>query len=101
MSLAFTVDLDAIARVCKRFGAARLRVFGSALSDRFDPQRSDVDLLVDYREGIERSFRDFFALKDELEEVIGHPVDLVQPKNLRNPYIAKAVFVGTCEIYAD
>ncbi|WP_110589752.1 nucleotidyltransferase family protein [Microbacterium suaedae] len=100
MSPDLELDLDAIARVCERFSVERLRVFGSALTERFDPERSDVDLLVDFRKDVERTFRDYFALKDALEEVIGYPVDLVQPRNVRNPYIAKTVFSDTYELYA-
>ncbi len=100
MAPEFTFDLDAIARVCERYGVERLRLFGSALTDRFDPDRSDVDLLIDYRAGFERSFRDFFALKDELEAIVGFPIDLVQARNVRNPYIARTIFSNTRELYA-
>lgn len=37
------LDLDAISRACQRFGVERLRIFGSALTDRFDPEGSDID----------------------------------------------------------
>ncbi|MBB3052347.1 hypothetical protein FHS23_003381 [Prauserella isguenensis] len=100
MAQDLALDLDAIARVCERYGVERLRLFGSALSEGFDPARSDVDLLIDYHEGIRRTSRDYFALKDELEEIIGHPVDLVQSRNLRNPYIAHTVFSTARDIYA-
>lgn len=93
-------DDEAIARICERFDVERLRVFGSALTDRFDPQHSDVDLLVDYLPTARRTFRDFFALRDALEGAIGYPVDLVEPQNLRNPYVARTVFAATRELYA-
>lgn len=70
------------------------------VNERLDPHRSDVDLLVDYLPTAKRTFRDFFRLRDELEEVIGHRVDLVEPKNLRNPYIAQTVFAATRDLYA-
>jgi predicted nucleotidyltransferase len=94
------LDREAIARVCERYGVERLRLFGSALTDKFDPDRSDIDLLVDFREGTRRTFRAFFSLRDELEEVIGRPVDLVQARHIRNPYIARTVFSNTRELYA-
>lgn len=45
------LDLDAIARACKRYGVERLRIFGSALTDHFDPEGSDIDFLVDFAPG--------------------------------------------------
>lgn len=100
MAPELTLDLDAIARTCERFHVERLRVFGSALTDRFDPEHSDVDLLVEYRPTAERTFRDFVALQDESERIIGYPVDLVEPQNLRNPFIVRTVFSNTRELYA-
>lgn len=94
------LDLDAIARVCEDYGVERVRLFGAAVTGGFDPERSDIDLLVVYREGTRRTFRDFFALKDEFEAIVGAPVDLVQSRNLRNPYIARTVFSNARELYA-
>ena len=35
--------------LCRRFGVKRLEVFGSASEeDRFDPDRSDIDFLVEF-----------------------------------------------------
>ena len=35
--------------LCQRRGVRRLALFGSAASDHFDPSRSDLDLLVEFR----------------------------------------------------
>ena len=45
------LDLDAIARACKRYGVERLRIFGSVLTNHFDPEGSDIDFLVDFAPG--------------------------------------------------
>ncbi len=37
-----------IARLCRNHGVRRLELFGSATSERFDPGRSDLDLLVEF-----------------------------------------------------
>jgi Nucleotidyltransferase domain len=40
---------DALAALCRRYGVARLEVFGSAARDaEFDASRSDVDFLVTF-----------------------------------------------------
>lgn len=94
------LDHDAIARACERYGVARLRIFGSALTDRFDPEHSDVDFLVDYRPEAERTFSALFALRDELEQIVGRPVDLLDVRTVRNPYFASAVFDSAQDVYA-
>src|SRR5215203_4682535 len=40
--------LEAIRGLCREFGVARLEVFGSVCTPDFDPERSDVDFLVEY-----------------------------------------------------
>jgi len=37
---------DAIAALCREYGVARLEVFGSVMTDEFDPERSGVDFVV-------------------------------------------------------
>src|SRR5918994_5427525 len=40
--------LEAIRALCREFGVARLEVFGSVCTPHFDPERSDVDFLIEY-----------------------------------------------------
>jgi predicted nucleotidyltransferase len=42
------IHLDEIRAAAERYGVAKLEIFGSANTPRFDPQRSDVDFLVHY-----------------------------------------------------
>ncbi|MDZ4374104.1 MAG: nucleotidyltransferase domain-containing protein [Phenylobacterium sp.] len=66
-----------VAELCRRFDVARLEVFGSASHGRgFDPARSDVDLLVEFKSPA-AGFRNFMDLRDELQALLGRPVDLV------------------------
>lgn len=51
LNAATLLDREAIAHACERYGVARLRVFGSAVTGRFDPNRSDVDFFVDFLRG--------------------------------------------------
>ena len=94
------LDLDAIARACKGYGVQRLRIFGSALTDRFDPEGSDIDFLVDFAPGNTNLFHDYFDLKFELERIMGRPVDLVDASAVRNPYFRASAFESARELYA-
>jgi hypothetical protein len=42
-SIGVVLDLarDEVDRLCRRFSVARLAVFGSAVTDEFDPERGD------------------------------------------------------------
>ncbi|MBL8225219.1 MAG: nucleotidyltransferase domain-containing protein [Chromatiales bacterium] len=68
-----------IAALCRRYGVQRLDVFGSASRDDFDETASDVDLVVEFGpEPASRTLEQYLGLKDELETLLGRPVDLVE-----------------------
>jgi predicted nucleotidyltransferase len=93
--------LAGIVHLCKAYGVRRLEVFGSAVRDDFDPDRSDVDLLVEFEPDGERNrFRDYFALRDALAALLGRPVDLVMAKAVSNPYIQAAIDAERELVYA-
>ena len=79
MRAEITENLDALAALCRQYGVARLDVFGSAARDSgFDPNHSDVDFLVTFTPAARNDLAAFADLKDALEELLGHPVDLVE-----------------------
>ena len=97
------VDVNAIlsakhaelARVCERHRVLRLSVFGSAAKDSFEPGRSDVDLLVEFDKMPPAEHAGhFFGLQEDLEALLGAPVDLVEPKPIRNPFFRQSVESG-------
>jgi predicted nucleotidyltransferase len=70
---------DDLAVICRRFGVARLEVFGSAArGGDFDPDRSDIDFLVTFNPAARNDLAAFADLKEELEGLLGRPVDLVE-----------------------
>lgn len=100
MSTGLDLDVDAIASLCRRYDVRRLSVFGSAVAGPFDPDRSDVDFLVEFEERAEDLFDAYFGLKEELEQLLERPVDLVMSKSLENPYFAASVERSRRELYA-
>lgn len=91
-----------ITDLCRRFGVQQLNVFGSAarVTD-FDPQRSDIDLLVSYRPDRARAgLREYFALRDALAELLGKPVDLVMINAVENPFIRAGIERSRQLLYA-
>lgn len=78
-STALELKRDAIRQAARRFRVANLRVFGSVL-DGSDQDGSDLDLLVDALPGA--TLFDLGGLQDELQDLLGVPVDLLTPGDL-------------------
>ena len=79
--------------VCLRNGVKRLDLFGSAARGDFDPKRSDVDFLVEFDRNDPHalSLKAYFRFKEELESILGRPVDLVEAGEVRNPYLKASI----------
>jgi len=69
-----------ILRTATKYGAYNVRVFGSVARGEAD-EKSDIDLLVDMEP--HRSLLELAGLLIELEELLGHNVDVVPEDSLR------------------
>ncbi|MCB2156722.1 nucleotidyltransferase domain-containing protein [bacterium] len=74
-----TLPNEEIIRVAARYGARRVRVFGSRVRGEERPD-SDLDLLVEFDQ--DRSLLDAIGLEQELEELLGFPVQVLTPAGL-------------------
>jgi predicted nucleotidyltransferase len=73
---------DKVAKFCKRNGIRKLPLFGSALRDDFRPD-SDIDLLVEFRDGATPSLLDLVRMERELSVILGgRKVGLRTPQEL-------------------
>lgn len=89
-----------IEALCRTYRVRRLDVFGSAVRDDFDPERSDVDFLVEFEPDASPSLRSYFAFRDALATLLGHPVDVMMVRAVRNPYIKAAIESERQLVYA-
>jgi len=71
---------EEILRICAKYGARNVRVFGSTARGEADGM-SDIDLLVELEPG--RSLFDLGGLQYELERVVGCRVDVVTERGLK------------------
>ncbi|WP_255348291.1 nucleotidyltransferase family protein [Halothece sp. PCC 7418] len=62
-----------------------MALFGSVLREDFN-EDSDVDVLVFFQEKPSWSLFDLIDLQEELQNLFSRPVDIVQKKELNNPY---------------
>lgn len=78
---------DAIAAVARKHGVLRLFLLGSGLLNDFDQQRSDLDFLVEFEaKSPSDHANSYFGLMEDLEELLGLPIDLIEPGPISNPY---------------
>jgi predicted nucleotidyltransferase len=89
IELPINVDHEKIAAFCRARGIRRLSLFGSVLRDDFDPDRSDVDVLAEFKPGALRGvgFR-YMRYGEELSKILGRNVDFC---SRLNPYIEDRV----------
>ena len=90
-------DLEAL---CHNRGVRRLALFGSAASGEFDPAASDLDFLVEFQP-VEpaRHADNYFGLQEDLEQLFGVPVELVEAGPIRNPYFRQAIEKTQVQLY--
>ena len=89
---ALRINRTEIRRVVNAHRASNVRVFGSAAHGD-DTDSSDLDILVDPT--AETTLLDIGAIRHELSELLGVPVDVVTPMSLpdkfRDSVLAEAV----------
>ena len=94
---------EALRALCRRHGVARLEVFGSAARGTdFESGRSDIDLLVVFGPEARDELGAYMDFKEALEELLGHPVDLVEREALessRNFIRRRAILEGAEPIH--
>ena len=76
--------------LCRRYQVRRLSLFGSSLRADFDPDRSDLDFLVEFDEPPDGRPANFGLMK-ALRDLFGRPIDLVDSDAIRNPWFRRSV----------
>jgi len=76
-------------------------LFGSAITDKFDEQNSDVDLLVNFIDGIDPLEKGelLWNLRFSLEDSLNRPIDLFTETSLKNPYFMEEINETKLKIY--
>jgi predicted nucleotidyltransferase len=79
--LAIHLPTEQIAEICRRFGVSELMLFGSAA--RGEPSPRDLDFLVRFAPGTRPGLLHLGGLQQELEDLLGMPIDLVPRAGLK------------------
>ena len=81
-----TVSQDRIDAFCRRWNVRELALFGSVVGDDFR-RDSDVDVMVSFDPASSHTLFDIVDMKDELKEIFGRELDLLQKEAVRNPFV--------------
>lgn len=90
-----------VREVCARHPVARADLFGSVARGNAGPG-SDVDVLVEFLPGAEVGLFEMGALREELAEALGCPVDVVSRRAVKrstNPFRRRAMLTATLNAY--
>ncbi|HEX6865411.1 MAG TPA: nucleotidyltransferase family protein [Thermoanaerobaculia bacterium] len=79
------IPKEEIEAFCRRWQIQELALFGSVLREDFSPE-SDVDVLVTFAPEAHWSSFDLIDMQEELRDLFGREVDLVEKKALQNPF---------------
>lgn len=99
MATQIEVPREEIAAFCRRWKVKELAIFGSAVRGDFRTD-SDVDVLVVLEEDSDWSLLDFIRAQEELKQIFGREVDLVEKEAIRNPFRRRHILTHQEVIYA-
>ncbi len=92
--LPIEIDFAKIAAFCRERGIRKLSLFGSVVRHDFDPQRSDVDVLVEFLPEAHPGLA-YFGYGEELAKIVGRKVDLCSnlDRHVRDRVLREAVTI--------
>jgi predicted nucleotidyltransferase len=92
--------IGSLKHLCQQNKVKSLYVFGSVLTDRFNDD-SDIDLVVDIDTVDPFDYADnYFNLKFALQDLFKRPIDLLENKAIKNPFIRSSIDSSKYLIYA-
>ena len=103
-SVKVPVPHDKIQVFCEKWGITKLEVFGSAIRDDFDPESSDIDLLMTVGDEPPKkiSLLDEVRMENEISRIFDRKVDLLWRtvvESDRNPLRKRSILERTEVIY--
>lgn len=93
------IPSQTIAELCRRYGVERLELFGSADTQHFDEERSDIDFVVEFEDRSPGYADRYLDFAEGLEEILGRDVDLVTERSIQNPFFRRSVDSSRRVIY--
>jgi predicted nucleotidyltransferase len=85
-------NFNKLIEICHQFGVARIYAFGSVITNQFDPERSDLDFVVEMEDmpPLNRG-ENLIGLWEALEDLFAKKVDLITDQPIKNPYLRTSI----------
>ncbi|HEX5759968.1 MAG TPA: nucleotidyltransferase family protein [Thermoanaerobaculia bacterium] len=99
MNAAVQIEPHRLEDLCRRWKIQELALFGSVARGEFAPE-SDVDILVTFEADAPWTLWDLSRLRQEMRDLFGRNVDLVEQNGLRNPFLRQEILSTKQVIYA-
>ena len=93
---------EKIDKFCRKWGVKRFELFGSVLRNDFDPESSDVDVMVTLTEDRTYTLFDIVHMEDELAKIFERKVHLTERSTVEESenYIRrKSILSGSQLVY--
>ncbi|HVR37521.1 MAG TPA: nucleotidyltransferase domain-containing protein [Thermoanaerobaculia bacterium] len=94
--------LSEVRTLCEKYSVRKLTIFGSAVKGTFDPEKSDLDFVVEFEwhpDPLERGRR-WLELWDDLRDLFERNVDLLVASTIENPYLLAQIDLAHIDVYA-
>ena len=98
MPIHVPIDHQRIEVFCHKWKIKEFSLFGSVLREDFRPD-SDVDVLVTFEPDAPWSLLDIVTMMDELREMFGREVDLLEEDAIRNPFRRHSILTTREVVY--
>jgi uncharacterized protein len=93
-----SISRSTLIEFCGRWKVAELALFGSVLRDDFRSD-SDVDVLVSFAPDACWGLFDLIKMQDELKDIFGREVDLVEREGIHNPFRRRSILSNMQVVY--
>jgi predicted nucleotidyltransferase len=88
-----------IINYCKQHHILEFAFFGSVLTSDFKPD-SDIDVLIRFEPDCHYSLYDIMDIQDDLKDLLGYDIDLVEKQGLKNPFRRHEILNNMEIVYA-
>ena len=94
-------NIEKLKKLCFEYNVFQLFIFGSVLNERFNSD-SDIDFLVTFQAlELEQYADNYFDFKFSLEDLFNRPIDLLEDKAIKNPFLKESIDSSKKLIYGS
>ena len=98
-NIKINIPIEKVKNFCRRWKIKEFALLGSVLREDFRPD-SDIDVLVSFAPDGGITFDNRVEMLDELAEIFGRQVDLVEKEAIRNPFRRHDILTTKEIVYA-